>query len=445
MSAATPARLLALKVTAEMRQRDAYAHNLIEKQVHMAPLSTQERAFAIVLILGVAATSGELDLIIGRLPTKGKLHPKVHDALRISTYELLFLGKEPHIAVNQGVELVRTVAPFAAGFANKMLKQIANMREAFPFGDPQTDDEALAHQYAFPLWLARRLIADLGRKQAAAFMSASNTQAPVYLAELRSSAQASPEHPRQVTASHDTPDSTTRAHTNTPPTIKLRPDELSAQLPRVATGELIIADASAQEVARLATPAAKGAFLEVGSGRGTKTVLLQHNALAAHGHQAQLIALDVHAYKAKILADRAAVYHLEHTRPVAGDILELDALTGLLNLPHRYSGALIDAPCSGTGTLRRHPEIRWHLKPESISAMAKSGLAMLAAVSERIAPGGFIVYATCSVLAEENERVVEGFLATEKGAAFTPTASLPSQLALDGPDAHFAVKLQRKA
>jgi len=290
---ATPARLLALEVTTQIRLRDAFAHDLIESRVRRADMPQVERDFAALLILGVVATSGELDVLLDRSLLKGAIEPRLRDALRISAYELFFLQKEAHTAVNQGVELVRSIAPYAVGFANRLLREAARLRDSFPFGDPTTDTQALAHQQAFPLWLVERLINDLGYEGARLFMEASNQQAPLFLADLQQGT-----------------------------TLEIAPAQLRDYLPHIEAGEMLVADASAQQVAQYATPAKEGAFLEVGSGRGTKTILLLYNAMRAHGAQwakgmqgtqgtrPQFFALDRHAYKHEILKQRLARYGL---------------------------------------------------------------------------------------------------------------------------------------
>jgi 16S rRNA (cytosine967-C5)-methyltransferase len=186
----------------------------------------------------------------------------------------------------------------------------------------------------------------------------------------------------------------------------------------------------------------------VGSGRGTKTVLLQRGFLRAQGVQPPLFALDIHAFKQNILKERVTCYRLENVTPVTGDATRLDELIASAQLPPSFGAALIDAPCSGTGTLRRHPEIRWRLTSKDVTAMAKQGLAMLKAVGRRIAPGGLVLYSTCSVLREENEQVIEAFLSSEEGEIFAlePSAAAPNPfhttLTPHSPDAHFAVKLR---
>ncbi|MDR3037291.1 MAG: hypothetical protein LBU31_02635 [Coriobacteriales bacterium] len=489
---ATPARQVALDVTRQVRLRDAHAHSLIETQVRTAALPQEERDFATLLILGVVATLGELDYLLDRALTKGSIEPRVRDALRIAVYELFFLHKEPHIAVNQGVELVRGLAPRATGFANKVLRETAKLKDEFPFGDPTASAQALAHEQAFPLWLAERLIADLGFHSAAAFMAASNLPAPVFLAELETGVMRT-----------------------------IVPAELAAHLPRIEAGELIVADASAQAVATLVVAALAAttlattpaptvrqgsstssvrqtaawapsipdnlkapsippvrqtapvppaalrpavAFLEVGSGRGTKTVLIQRAAARLYGVQPQLYALDLHEFKRAILRERIDRYRLKNVTPLTGDAIHLTEVLTAYAAPQVFGAALIDAPCSGTGTLRRHPEIRWRLTPAHVTAMAAQGLALLTAVAPHIEPGGSLIYSTCSVLCEENEQVIEAFLASPRGSDFTLSASKPAVDAQEvnhaecvrhppnplrtiltpgSPDAHFAARLVR--
>ena len=413
---ATPARLLALEVTKQVRERNAFARNLIDKKLRQAKMASEERDFAILLVLGVVATYGELDYLLDRSLTKGAISPDVRDALRISCYELLFLRKAAHVVVDQGVELVRSFAPQAAGFANKVLHEAVKVLPEFPYGDPATDARALAHQQAFPLWLTERLVVDLGYEDTRLFMEASNQQAPIFLVDLRSNA-----------------------------TVEITPTQLKDYQSRIEAGEMIVADASAQAVADLATPTTKGPFLEVGSGRGTKTILLLQNARRVHGFAPKLFALDVHAFKHDILEQRLKACGLDLATTVVGDATQLEALVRAGKLPLLFAGTLIDAPCSGTGTLRRHPEIRWRLSPDAVANLAAQGLAMLESVAPYIEDGGFIVYSTCSVLREENELVVESFLTGVAGGGFTLDGTLlQSRLTPGAPDAHFAARLIKK-
>ena len=105
---------------------------------------------------------------------------------------------------------------------------------------------------------------------------------------------------------------------------------------------------------------------------------------------------------------------------------------------------LLDAPCSGTGTMRRHPEILWNLTPDDVSELAALQRALLDEAARHVIPGGTLVYATCSILAEENQQVVDAFLATQpQGEWRIDEGSFATLPTLDGPDGHFATVLQR--
>ncbi|MEG0476265.1 MAG: transcription antitermination factor NusB, partial [Raoultibacter sp.] len=167
-SKASAARIFAVRVGRAVRMRNAFTHDIITAQLEKTKLTPEDKAFATKLALGVTSSVGTLDEIIDRcLRSPKDISPEVRDALRISTYEIIFLGKSLHAAVDQGVELVRFVAPEAAGLANAVLRKVSRAKEEFPFGDVATSTGALARQQAFPLWMAQLLVEDLGREAAA--------------------------------------------------------------------------------------------------------------------------------------------------------------------------------------------------------------------------------------------------------------------------------------
>lgn len=453
-SALSPARAAALDVVSAMRVRDAFAHELIDSRLERARLSSEDRAFATLLALGVASTHGTLDEIIDRtLDKPSDLKPDVRDCLRISTYEIIFLKKSPHAAVDQGVELVRSVAPRAAGLANFALRRIVRDRTEFPFGDPATDDAALARLHAFPLWLCQRLIAELGREEAAAFMRVSNEQAPVFVAvnALR------PDEALEAALGELGAQETGVAGCLRLPDARLLGDRRIARA--LGKGALIVSDLSAQRVARLCiegltrSPGTHASadsdapsLLEVGAGRGTKTILLQSDAQRLMGVQIALFPLDNHAYKTELCAKRAATCGVRIERTFVGDGRQLGAVVG----ERLFDGVFIDAPCSGLGTLRRHPEIRWRLREETIDELARTQQAMLRSAAARVKPGGVLVYSTCTITGAENAGNIKDFLASSEGAGFhlepiDGHAAFAPRLCSGGQDAHFAVVLRKDA
>lgn len=446
---ASPARLAALEVGMLVRTREAFAQDVIAKRVDGAALSPEDRAFATKLALGVASSSGTLDEVIDRcLKSPSDIKDDVRDALRVSTYEIVFLDKSPHAAVDQGVELVRSTAPKAAGLANSVLRKIVAAKREFPFGDPSTDIEALARLHAFPLWLAERLAAELGFEGARDFMAVSNEPAPVFVAVngLKATAEAVVSAferagsslvavnlgGQQVAGCYRLPDA--RAL-------------LAAPVKRLfVEGKILVSDAASQTVAAavLPTDGKPSSFLEIGAGRATKTILLQSNAKRLYGSQLDLWTLDNREFKTKLLEERARCYGAEVSHACTGDATDLDAV-----FPDREFGCVfIDAPCSGLGTLRRHPEIRWRITERDIESLSSTGRAMLASAASHVEVGGTLAYATCTVLRDENVRVVEGFLKSEEGAGFRLDTiggkpCFSTRLAPRSSDAHFAVRMVR--
>lgn len=449
-SKASPARLAALGVCRAVRERDAYAQDLIASRIDEAHLSPEDRAFATRLVLGVVSSLGTLDEIIDRsLRSPSDVQEDVRDALRIAVYEIIFLEKSPHAGVDQGVELVRSVQPRAAGLGNASLRKVVGMKSSFPFGDPSRDLAALARLHAFPLWLAKRLVADIGPQAAVDFMRASNEPAPLFIAVNEN--KATVDEVQAVFSDVGKALLPVSLEEKLVPGCFRVSDSRMLQDPRVqqlfSEGKILVSDAASQLVADAVLPDHMPAsFLEIGAGRGTKTILLQSGALRRYGSQMDLVTLDNHAFKADLLRERARDYGVQLADVVTGDATRLGEV-----LPRRqFEAVFIDAPCSGLGTLRRHPEIRWRLTEQRISELASLELALLTSAAGSVARGGQLCYATCTVTHSENNAVVKRFLESSEGADFTlaPLDGRPCiapRLSPGSSDAHFAVKFVRSA
>lgn len=448
---ASPARQAALRVTSIVRERDAFAQELIHKYIDSSRMSREDRAFATRLTLGVVSSYGTLDDVINRcLDRVSDINDDVRDALRISTYEIVFLKKEPHAAVSQGVELVKTIAPKASGLANAVLRRIADKAHKFPFGDPRTDIEAFARLHAFPEWLAKRALLDLGPEATRDYLAGSNEPAPLFVAINAAKADES-EVVETIVAAHGDPVAVSVNGEDIPGCYCLSEGRVlfdGRVRHMIQTGQLLVSDASSQQIARLVLTEEKPAsFLEVGAGRGTKTVLIQSDAQRRYGSQIdEYVTVDNLEFKTNITAERAEEYGIHVSESITGDATALDDVVG----ERAFDVVFIDAPCSGLGTLRRHPEIRWRLNPEKIDEFAKTGLALLKSASTHVTPGGSIVFSTCTITRAENIDVVKAFLASDEGASFAlaPIGGAPCfnpALKPGSPDAHFAVRLVKAA
>ena len=448
---ASPARQAALRVTSIVRERDAFAQELIHKYIDSSRMSREDRAFATRLTLGVVSSYGTLDDVINRcLDRVSDINDDVRDALRISTYEIIFLKKEPHAAVSQGVELVKTIAPKASGLANAVLRRIADKAHKFPFGDPRTDIEAFARLHAFPEWLAKRALLDLGPEATRDYLAGSNEPAPLFVAINAAKADES-EVVETIAAAHGDPVAVSVNGEDIPGCYCLSEGRVlfdGRVRHMIQTGQLLVSDASSQQIARLVLTEEKPAsLLEVGAGRGTKTVLIQSDAQRRYGSQIdEYVTVDNLEFKTNITAERAEEYGIHVSESITGDATVLDDVVG----ERAFDVVFIDAPCSGLGTLRRHPEIRWRLNPEKIDEFAKTGLALLKSASTHVTPGGSIVFSTCTITRAENIDVVKAFLASDEGASFAlaPIGGAPCfnpALKPGSPDAHFAVRLVKAA
>lgn len=448
---ASPARQAALRVTSIVRERDAFAQELIHKYIDSSRMSREDRAFATRLTLGVVSSYGTLDDVINRcLDRVSDINDDVRDALRISTYEIIFLKKEPHAAVSQGVELVKTIAPKASGLANAVLRRIADKAHKFPFGDPRTDIEAFARLHAFPEWLAKRALLDLGPEATRDYLAGSNEPAPLFVAINAAKADEA-EVVETIVAAHGDPVAVSVNGEDIPGCYCLSEGRVlfdGRVRHMIQTGQLLVSDASSQQIARLVLTEEKPAsLLEVGAGRGTKTVLIQSDAQRRYGSQIdEYVTVDNLEFKTNITAERAEEYGIHVSESITGDATVLDDVVG----ERAFDVVFIDAPCSGLGTLRRHPEIRWRLNPEKIDEFAKTGLALLKSASTHVTPGGSIVFSTCTITRAENIDVVKAFLASDEGASFAlaPIGGAPCfnpALKPGSPDAHFAVRLVKAA
>ena len=236
----------------------------------------------------------------------------------------------------------------------------------------------------------------------------------------------------------------------------------------MSSASVVIADLAAQLVALVAAPEPGTRLLEVGQGRGTKSILLE-SACARRGGACEIAGVDAVASKAGIASERMARAGLAgHVSSITWDASKLDAPDAPDGLRGSFDAAFVDAPCTGTGTMRRHPEVPSRLAaeiPGAVAELASLQLCLLEKAAALVATGGTLCYSTCSVLPAECEDVVAAFLSGEAGSSFEVirASSAPAaELARDaiakcetaegylrtwpereGMDGHFCALLQR--
>jgi 16S rRNA (cytosine967-C5)-methyltransferase len=394
---AADARSIAAEVARRAGQGDAFAAAVLDAELARHPqLDARERRFATELAYGTLRTWGYLRAAIEGMAAQGKakLDPLTEAHLLVAAYQLLFLPRVPaHAAVHRAVEAVkRARGPGLASFANALLRRLSAS------GPRASMAEAV--RASAPPWLFEALERSLGPGEGAAFLEAGPVPPPLGLRVRRGERDAWVEALRA-----QAPAASIEPGRAAPTAIVVRGAGDPRRLPGVATRELAVQEEGSQAVA-LAVGARPGdRVLDACAGRGNKTVALAD----AVGPEGRVDAADLFAKKLERLREEA-----EGAGVRLGELYAVDWTAGRGAVPEAaYDRVLVDAPCSGVGTLRRRPEIARRRTPDDVARLAALQAAIVRHVAPSVRPGGTLVYAVCSVLADEFEGVLgpglEGF------------------------------------
>jgi 16S rRNA (cytosine967-C5)-methyltransferase len=401
----SPARRAAFDILRRVEAEGAYASVLI---AGLTDLSREDRALAQEIALGVLRRQSELDYFIelySRRPIK-KLDLPVLIALRMGLYQLRHLSRIPQsAAVNESVNLVKTArAASASGMVNAVLRNAARHHDQQPVATVIDPAEKAAIETSHPRWMLERWAAHLGQAEAMAMAAANN--APPHTAfrvnTLRASAS-------EVIAALGAGGVEIRPSQLVPGAFILEGGTPLPVLRAAEDGLIYIQDQASQLVSLLLDARGGHRVLDLCAAPGSKS---SHIAALASG-EAWVMACDIHHHRLVTL--KAACERLGASS-VAAIALDATRELPLVAAATKFDRALIDAPCTGTGTLRRNPEIKWRLAPDDIARLAEVQLGLLARAADAVTTGGRLVYSTCSVEPEENEEVITQFI--EGGAPF---------------------------
>jgi 16S rRNA (cytosine967-C5)-methyltransferase len=436
----SPARREAFEILLRV-EAGAYASVLLAtREQELIPL---DRSLCHELVMGVLRWQLWLDKLIEYYANRKvtDLDLGIRLILRLGLYQLRFLTRVPaSAAVNESVKLVNFARlRSAGGLVNAVLRRATRQPEVDPAAMINDPTERLAVATSHPAWLIERWIKEFGREEAEAFARSNNEPAPVAFRVVGNRAKSS-EVIEQLQQSG----------------AELIPSRVAEGAWRISgagallselvgEGHIYIQDEASQLVAAELQVEPGHRVLDLCAAPGGKTTQVA-DIMCNSGI---VVASDVHEHRLWTVTQTAKTHQLNNIRCIA-----LDGLRPLPLAESAFDRVLVDAPCSGTGTLRRNPEIRWRITPDDIQDLSQRQERLLSNVAGTVKSGGRLIYSTCSVEIEENEGVRQAFLENNEG--FRP-AELSLKPALrtspgtartwphrDGTDGFFICAFERK-
>ncbi len=389
-SGVTEARRAAAELCADLRRGELLDPAF---EVRARHLDARDRRWTQELVYGMLRRRAVIDVYLDERVRGGlvRLDPDLIDLLRLGVYQLLFMRSvPPYAAIAQTVELTKQRHGIGASrLANAVLRRVDRERSTLALpasGDPV---DALALRYSHPRWLVARWVARWGAAETEQLLAANNTEAPTVLRpygivreQLEATLESAGVHVEEAPL--------------VPDSIQLGPGVALTELGAYRKGLFFVQDPASTLVTRYAAIPAGSLVADLCAAPGGKALELARTASA-------VIAADRSAQRTERLLANIRRVEARNVLPIVADarhpaVRAVDAV-------------LVDAPCTGTGTFRRHPDARWRLKVSDLAVMAALQRSILRAAAEIVKPGGLLIYATCSLEPEENDAQVESFLA----------------------------------
>ncbi len=388
-SSITPTRIIAAEVCADVR-----AGQLLDPSFerHTTQIDSRDRRWTQELLYGMMRRRAFLDAVLSDRVRGGlvRLDPDLIDLLRLGAYQLLCMGSVPaYAAIAQTVELTKTRHGIGASkLANAVLRRTDRERSDLAVATPPDPIDALALANSHPRWLVARWVARWGADDTAALLAANNTEAPVVLRPFGTSRG-------ELAQMLGDAGVATHAAPLVADSIELGHGVSLTELEAFSRGLFFVQDPAATLVVKYACIPPASRIADLCAAPGGKSFELARDA-------GVVFAGDRSAARMQRIISTAHRLGTTNVIPIVDDarhpaLRDLDAV-------------LVDVPCTGTGTFRRHPDARWRLKASDLAVMPAIQRSILRAAAEAVRPGGLLVYSTCSLEPEENDVQIETFL-----------------------------------
>lgn len=409
----------AVQILSRVDRSDSYLDKLVDAALRSGEFDPRDARLLNEITHGVLRNREQLDWVLtgfyhGEFP---KCIPPIKNALRVALYQILFLDRIPHsAAVNESVNLVKRLkGNRSAGVVNGVLRNIIRRIDAITW--PERDEvpvHYLSVMGSHPQWMVRRWIDRFGAEETEALLRANNTRPPISI-NIDSPDLTAEEVRRQLSERGGKSERSSLL----PEYVRL--DRLSdiGSLEMIREGKAFVQDEGAGLAARLTGASPGMSVIDLCAAPGGKSLAM---ARMMKG-EGRIRSYDRYPSKVEALAtvvERAGLSEMISVE--CGDARSLEA--------EEADIVLLDVPCSGLGVLRRKPEIRWKREPADLAELSELQKEMISAASRLVAPGGSLVYTTCTIEPEENEDVIEWFLEHNPDFRLRPAAEVLPDSAL---------------
>ncbi len=393
-------RLLAQEVLARVERHNAYASIAFDAVAMSGNLSREVRALSKELLFGVLRHRTRLERAVSAYATSSldHCHPFVRRQLLIGAYQILFMQNIPAaIAVDRAVELTRLhVGTTPSGFVNAVLRKLSHQGEP-PFSDADEPLARLGMVHSFAPWMVQAAVDTVGLDEAGALLEALNQRARTI---LRTNVLRTDRDGLIARLGQHFPDASVTPCRLSPVGVEVQglPDPIRQDLHR--EGWYLVQDEGSQLVVFHVDPRPGARILDACAGTGGKSLHLG----AKLANQAEIVAVDLKASKMDALLARARRAGVTCVSTATMNLIK-EQPAGLFDL------VLLDAPCSGLGVLRRHPEAKWRLTQDEARSMVRRQAQLLEAMAAKVAPGGQLAYVVCTFWPPETTEQIASFLA----------------------------------
>jgi 16S rRNA (cytosine967-C5)-methyltransferase len=399
-------RLIALELLVEVEAKPLPLDLLVERRFRRQQgLKEVDYAFVMEAVYGTLRWRGRIDWVIGRVSEvkPKKLERFILNLLRLGLYQILFMGKVPvSAAVNESVEMAKASGrEGAAGFVNAVLRSVSDGRIDLDLAHSK-DPPSISVLHSHPLWLVERWVQELGMDEAIELCKANNRIPPLSLRTntLKTSrANLLAAIKEEISQANPAPFS--------PEGILIDPPVPLSKIPRFQDGWFQVQDESSQMMGHIVASKPGERVLDACAAPGGKTTHLAQ-LMANRG---RIYAADISTRRLSLLGENCHRLGAIIVTPLRKDLTKPLVFAG----EKRFDRILVDPPCSGLGTLWRNPDIKWKRKSEEISEFREIQRAILHQVAPWLRKGGRLVYGTCTLTREENEEVLEDFMAEHRG------------------------------